>query len=151
MPDGQHTRRVLPRPRGGRYLHFGDALRHYRDTVSDRLNRPDLPTMQVTAAALIKCVRETSGLDISTGSLSEIENGFTLPRNPMPFLEAVAPCLAIKKGTLEWLTLKRYLAHGILTQKINEAFANDTIVASEKELKIEIQSAIDNGRNPEDI
>ena len=56
---------ILPTPPNGRFQHFGHALRHYRETISDRLGRSDLPRMQVTAAALLKCVEQGGSIVIS--------------------------------------------------------------------------------------
>lgn len=125
---------TLPTPPSGRFQHFGHALRHYRETVSDRLGRSDLPRMQVTAAALLKCVEQGGDVAISQASYSDIENGLSLPRDPEQFLNAVAPCLAIQKDSLEWWTLVQYAIHGLVAQKLGEDIANAAIVINEDEL-----------------
>lgn len=130
---------ILPTPPNGRFQHFGHALRHYRETISDRLGRSDLPRMQVTAAALLKCVEQGGSIVISQASYSDIENGLSLPRDPEQFLSAVAPCLAIKKDSLEWWTLVQYAIHGLVAQKLGEDIANASVVINEEELKQRMQ------------
>jgi hypothetical protein len=132
---------TLPTPPNGRFQHFGHALRHYRETVSDRLGRSDLPRMQVTAAALLKCV-EQGGLVISQASYSDIENGLSLPRDPEQFLSAVAPCLAIKKDSLEWWTLVQYAIHGLVAQKLGEDIANEALVMNEEKIMQRIHDKV---------
>jgi hypothetical protein len=132
---------ILPKPLGGRYDHFGHALRHYRETLSERIQRPGsslLPQMQVTATSLLKCVEQSSGLAISQASYSEIENGLGLPRDPEAFLHAVAPCLAIEKDSLEWWTLVQYLSHGLIAQKLGGEIADRVVVTNEDELQVEL-------------
>ena len=129
--------KTLPKPSGGIYDHFGDVLRHYRETLAERIHHPGLsvlPQMQVTATSLLKCVEQSSGIVISPASYSEIENGLVLPRDPEEFLDAVTPCLAIEKGSLEWMTLVKYLSHGLIAQKLGSDVADQVVVISEEEL-----------------
>lgn len=132
---------TLPKPLGGTYDHFGHLLRHYRETLSERIQHPGLsrlPQMQVTATALLKCVEQSADISISQASYSEIENGLGLPRDPEAFLDAVAPCLAIEKNSLEWRMLVQYLSHGLIAQKLGGDIADQVVVINEDELIKEI-------------
>jgi hypothetical protein len=133
---------TLPKPIDGTYDHFGHVLRHYRETLSERIHRPGLnllPQMQVTATALLKCVEQSKGLVISQASYSEIENGLSLPRDPEAFLNAVAPCLAIEEDSIEWWTLVQYLSHGLIAQKLGGEIADQVVVTDEEELQDELK------------
>ena len=132
---------TLPKPSSGIYEHFGDVLRHYRETLAERIHYPGLsilPQMQVTATALLKCVEQSAGIVISHASYSEIENGLSLPRDPEAFLCAVAPCLAIEKDSMEWWTLVQYLSHGLIAQKLGSEVADQVVVISEDKVTEEM-------------
>jgi hypothetical protein len=136
----------VPGPPGGQFENFGAVLRHYRETVSQRLGRPDLPTMQVTAVALLKCIQQTdTGAAISQAAYSDIENGFSLPRNPERFLHAVASCLAITVGSLEWQMLVQYLGYGLMAQKLGPALADQLLETDIREIQTRLDS--DNQRD----
>lgn len=118
----------VPGPPGGQFEHFGAVLRYCRETVSQRLGRPELPHMQVTAAALLRCIEQTDKeAALSQAAYSDIENGFSLPRNPERFLHAVASCLAIEVGSLEWHLLVQYLGYGLMAQKLGPALADQLL------------------------
>jgi hypothetical protein len=126
----------VPGPPGGPFEHFGAVLRYCRETVSQRLDRPELPQMQVTAAALLRCIEQTDkDAAISQAAYSDIENGFSLPRNPERFLYAVASCLAIKVGGLEWQMLVQYLGYGLMAQKLGPALADQLIETDVQEIQ----------------
>jgi hypothetical protein len=84
--------------------------------------------MQVTAAALLRCIEQTDKeAALSQAAYSDIENGFSLPRNPERFLHAVASCLAIEVGSLEWHLLVQYLGYGLMAQKLGPALADQLL------------------------
>lgn len=125
----------LPRPREGTYQHFGDVLRHYRQTVSDRLQHctPGLAQLEASAAQLIACMRE-KGYQISPATYSAIENGESLPREPDEFIDMVCSCLAIKANSLEWWTLTLYASHGLMSRKLGQKSADIALPLSESNI-----------------
>ena len=125
----------LPRPRAGKYDHFGAVLRHYRQTVSERLQdwTPGLAKLEVSAAQLIACMRE-KGYHISPATYSAIENGETLPREPDEFIDTVCRCLAIKSESLEWWTLTLYASHGSISRKLGQRSADIALPLSESDI-----------------
>ncbi len=126
----------LPRPREGDYEHFGDVLRHYRQTVSDRLHdwTPGLAQLEASAAQLIACMRH-KGYQISPATYSAIENGESLPREPDEFIEMVCSCLAINLNSLEWWTLTLYASHGLLSRKVGLTAADIALPLRESDIK----------------
>lgn len=114
------------------FPHFGACLRHYRETVTSRLKRfsPGLPELQLSAAKVVECMRPR--YDISPAAFSAIENGGSLPRDPEAFIDAVVPCLAIERDSLEWWTLVQYMTHFLIAQKLGDEVA-DTLVELDPE------------------
>jgi hypothetical protein len=109
---------------GRDFKHFGEALRHYRDTYPDRIRRnsPDMPRIRVSALSLIECM-DKRGYSISSGAYSEIESGISLPKDPRTFLDACTKCLAIDEGSPEWQTLVEQLAYDIVVKKLGPEYA----------------------------
>lgn len=106
------------------YQHFGEALRHYRETYQQRIRKsnPNMPRIHITALALIDCMRQHN-YSISSGAYSEIESGISTPKDPRAFLEAVSKCLAIDEGSDEWRVLVQQLGFDILAKKMGEEYA----------------------------
>jgi hypothetical protein len=107
-----------------RFEHFGEALRHYRETYQDRIRQtnPDMPRIRITALALIDCM-DRKGYSISSGAYSEIEAGISIPKDPQAFIVAAASCLAIPQGSADWETLHLQLAFDVLAKKLGEEYA----------------------------
>lgn len=133
----------LPKPQKGQYKHFGDVLRHYRETISDRLQQfsPGLVPIHVSALDLIKCLR-SQGYHVSPASYSSLENGDSLPRDPELFLTKIGKCLAIERGSLEWWTLTLYAMHGLMSQKLGPRAADAAIPISEPEIRNTWQNSL---------
>lgn len=124
----------LPRPHDGEYEHFGAVLRHYRQTVSDRLQTPGLAQLEASAAQLIACMRN-KGYQISPATYSAIENGESLPREPDEFINMVSSCLAIKVNGLEWWTLTLYASHGLMSRKLGPRAADIALPLSQSHIE----------------
>ena len=126
----------LPRPHGGEYEHFGAVLRHYRQTISDRLQdwTPGLAQLEASAAHLIACMRD-KGYQISPATYSAIENGESLPREPDEFIDMVCRCLAIKLNSLEWWTLTLYASHGLMSRKLGPRAADIALPLSQSNIR----------------
>ena len=107
-----------------RFEHFGEALRHYRETYQDRIRQtnPDMPRIRITALALIDCM-DRKGYSISSGAYSEIEAGISIPKDPKAFIAAAASCLAIAEGSADWEALLLQLAFDVLAKKLGEELA----------------------------
>jgi hypothetical protein len=132
----------LPKPQDKPFEHFGDVLRHYRETISDRLRpySPGLAPIQASAADLIRCMR-SHGYSISAATYSAIENGESLPRDTEEFLDNVSKCLAIEHGSLEWWTLTLYAMHGLMSQKLGRESADTVISLSEDNIRHVLQES----------
>lgn len=121
----------LPKPLNSEYSHFGHVLRHYRETISDRLQQknPGLAPIQASALDLIRCLN-SHGYQISPATYSALENGESLPRDPETFIDRVCECLAIDHGSEDWWTLTLYAMHGLMAQKLGGQTANAVISVS---------------------
>lgn len=122
-----------------RFPHFGAVLRHYRETVAARLQKysPGLPELQLSAAKLIECMKPR--YEISPAAYSATENGGSLPRDPEAFIDAVAPCLAIERNSLEWWTLVQYAAYDLVAQRLGADVAEMLVELDEDELKARLE------------
>lgn len=137
----------LPKPIEGQFEHFGHVLRHYRETVSDRLRpfRPGLAPIHASAADLIRCMKD-HGYSISAASYSAIENGESLPRDTEEFLQHVSQCLAIDYDGEEWWTLTLYAMHGLMSQKLGHEAADAALPLSKEHIQQVRQASQKNPR-----
>lgn len=98
---------------------FGSALRYFRQTMGERAGRP---YMRMSALGLTRCLTD-HGYPITSASMTELEKGTSLPRDPDKFLTAVCGCLGIDYGSREWTILLQLLSRDYIAQKFGPGIA----------------------------
>lgn len=111
-----------------RFESFGALLRFYRETYGERMQRrdPTMPRVKLTALALIECLRKR-GYSITSGTLSEIEAGSNIPRDPKAFIDAVSLCLGLEIEGEDWRALVQFLAYDIVRARVGPEVAELTV------------------------
>lgn len=122
--DQRHTRSARFTRQPGRPATFGELVRMYRETYGARMRArfPALPDVKLTALALVECLR-THEYPITSATLSEIESGFNLPRDPTAFNRAFAECMQFDEGGPEWRALESYLAFDVVRARAGDEVA----------------------------
>ena len=114
---------------------FGEAVRYFRTTMSDRLRRvmPGIGEMHMTNQAVVNCLT-ASGYDISQSTFSELETGRSLPRDPDQFLDKLCPCLAIERNSLPYWLLRQQLGYDLVKQRLGESAAAALVIMNRTQL-----------------
>jgi hypothetical protein len=114
--DSQNPGRTEP----ARRPYFGRRLKELRETFLSRITVGGRENPLVRAPStnrLVECLR-SHGVSISTAAYNEIEQGFNVPRNAVPFLDGVAACLQLTEEDKRDLELR--LAYDILWARLGE-------------------------------
>src|SRR6266436_4648035 len=110
--------------------HFGEALRWAMAETETRLERanPDMPRIRITQLSLIEGMEGTRLTperfkeeqakgriySISSGAISEIFSGISIPKDPRTFLQSACRVLGIKENTPEYNFLIGHLGKSVM-------------------------------------
>lgn len=126
MPQAENAEAGASSGQGERTPHFAELLRYYRENYGERIGGggPGQPRIQLTASALLECMRER-GYSLSSGSYSLIESGDALPRDAAKFITTVSQCLTLSKKEQE--SLVHQFAYDYLRSKLGEDLVNKVL------------------------
>lgn len=119
--NAQNAQNIKPR----RFRHFGEMLRHYRDTYGERKSKSDpaFPRgIKLPAAGVVQWLNEHD-YDISQSTYSEIESGISFPRYSGAFIDKVCECLGLNVGGDEWLAMNQQLVYDIVAARFGPIVA----------------------------